>query len=686
MFAFASKFTHQLTSRPGRPVTELSSTEKVARGELLRTVAESDWVSSRMGEFARAAEQRWNRKFDDYGALWRWSVSAPEEFWRSIIEFFELSIDDVPERLLHGLLPDGRWLPGAHVNYAEHALRFTGDQPALIEYSQTRPDALFSRDELRDLVAACAAGLRSLGIGRGDHVAAYLPNIAETVVLLLATASIGAVFASCPPEFGLKAAVDRMTAFAPKIIVAADGYRYGNRDIDRTDVVSRMVAELPSVAAVVVFSYLGVSNAVDVCEDVRCLGWDDLTRHTGPLTFDRVPFDHPLYVLFSSGSTGLPKAIVHGHGGILLEHAKALGLHNDIVAGDTYFWYATTAWMVWNYAVSALVLGAAMVCFDGNPNYPDVAELWRIAGRAGATFLGTSAAHIAASAANDVRPRSVADLTKLRAVASTGSALPAAGFAWLVAQLGPSVQVSSVSGGTEVCSGFAGGAPLAATRAGELSAPMLGCDVAVLDDHGSAVRDMFGELCVRAPMPSMPVCFLNDEDGSRYRAAYFETFPGVWAHGDWALQFGDGAFVIAGRSDATLNRGGVRLGTADIYGVIDGVDGVEDSVVVHLEADDGGAGTLVLLLAGTPGDDAAALADEVKYQLREQLSPRHVPDVICWTPKLPRTLTGKRLEKPIKKLLQGADAASVASAEALSDPEAFRRVVAWAAVFRAGRV
>src|SRR5215212_3905744 len=656
------------------------------RGGVLRGVSATDW-DTRMGQFADYAGKRWHRCFDSYSQLWAWSVSESEQFWQSVIDFFDLHIEDVPDLLLQGQFPAVRWLAGAGLNYAEHMLRSTGPGAAVLEFSQSRPESTISRDELRNRVAACAAGLRRLGVARGDRVAAYMPNITETVVLFLAAASMGAVFASCPPEFGIRAAVDRLAVFAPKVLVATNGYVYGTREIDRTAAVAQIVAALPSVQTVVTHRYLEVAeDDAATFDGPAAATWAQLTVEPAVLEFESVPFAHPLYLLSSSGSTGLPKAIVHGHGGILLEHAKALGLHNDVGDGDRFFWYATTGWMVWNYAVSALGHGAALVCFDGNPNFPDVAELWRLADRADVTFLGTSAAHVSASSAAGVRPRSLGRLSSLRAVASTGSALPAAGFEWLSENLGAAVRVSSVSGGTEVCSGFVGGAPLAPTRAGELSAPMLGCDVAVLDERGAAVRNTFGELCVRAPMPSMPVCFLDDADGSRYRAAYFQKFPGVWAHGDWALQFDDGAFVIAGRSDATLNRGGVRLGTADIYGVIDGTAGIDDSVVVHLEAQDGGAGTLVLILSGAPyADDGARIVEDIKSELREQLSPRHVPDVAVWVPRLPRTLTGKRLEKPIKQLLQGADPATVATAEALSDPAAFSELAKWAATFRLAR-
>lgn len=663
--------------------THLAPAATADRGRLLRAVADRDWAERRMGEFAAFVTDRHGRHFASYQDLWTWSVDAPDDFWRAVIDFFELGITDVPERLIEGEMPSARWLSGARLNYAREALKHTGTEPAVLGLSQTRSEVVLGRDDLRDQVAACRAGLVRLGVRRGDSVAAYLPNVPEAVVLLLATASLGAVFASCPPEFGIRAVVDRFSQVDPVVLVVTDGYRYGDRTIDRSEVSAELAAALPGLRAVVTHQYIG--ETVELTHDAPApTTWDELVGTPGELTFEDVPFDHPLYVLFSSGSTGRPKAIVHGHGGILLEHAKALGLHNDVRAGDRFFWFATTGWMVWNYAVSALVHGAAVVCYDGNPAFPDGLELWRAASRVGATFFGTSAAHVAMSASRSLDPSAACDFSTLRAIGSTGSALPAEGFEWLDAHVSTTAHLSSVSGGTDVCSGFVGGSPLAPTRAGELSAPMLGCRAVALDEDGNAVVGRFGELCITAPMPSMPLGFLHDPDQERYRAAYFDRFAGVWAHGDWVQFFDDGACVIAGRSDTTLNRGGVRLGTSDIYGVVDHAPEVDDSLVVHLEDEKGGAGTLLLLLAapGVEDADREALERHLVGQIRTQLSPRHVPDVVVWTAGLPRTLTGKKLEKPVKQLLLGASAEAVASADSLTNPAQFAALVAWAADFR----
>jgi acetoacetyl-CoA synthetase len=660
------------------------------RGRLMREVSGEDQRESRMGQFATWSGARWGRRFTSYHDLWSWSVTEKDEFWRGIVEFFELDLGAVPEHVVSGAMPGQRWMAGARLNYAREALRFERDDVALIGVSQTRPDVAVTRDELRRQVAACRDGLQRLGVQKGDHVAAYLPNIPEAVVALLATASLGAVFVSCPPEFGVRAVVDRLSQVRPRVLIAANGYVYGDRTIDRSQVVEELVRSLPTLTALVVHEYIGPVGSpaqVTAAPPASRITWDELLSEPGELAFAEVDFDHPLYILFSSGTTGRPKGIVHGHGGILLEHAKALGLHNDVWARDRFLWFATTGWMVWNYAVSALLHGAAMVCYDGNPSFPDALELWRVADRLDVTFLGTSASHIMISAVRGLDPAAEFAYSSLRSIGSTGSPLPAEGFEWLEAHVSARAHLSSVSGGTDVCSGFVAGSPLVATRAGEISAPMLGCRAVALDEAGNEVVDQYGELCILDPMPSMPVRFLDDEDGSRYWEAYFAKYPGVWCHGDWVRFFADGACVIGGRSDATLNRGGVRLGTADIYGVVDAVEGIDDSLVVHLEDPTGGPGRLLLLVQGgaVAADDRPAAATRIAVELRDQLSPRHVPDEIVWLPRIPRTLTGKKLEQPVKRLLQGADPDTVASADSLNDPAAFAELAAWAGEFRSAR-
>jgi acetoacetyl-CoA synthetase len=652
------------------------------RGRLMREVRPEDWRDSRMGRFAAAAAQRTGHTFPSYAALWTWSIEEPDEFWAQIIDFFELGFDRVPGQIVRGAMPTTIWMPVARVNYAREALRFRGPEPALIGLSQTRDDVVLSRDELAGQVAACRAGLSRLGVGEGDRVAAFMPNLPETVVALLATASLGAVFASCPPEFGPRAVADRLGQLGPRVLIASDGYVYGRRTVDRTDVVAEIVAALPSLRAVVHHDYLGSAQVSRAGGSAR-LTWPELLSSPAQLDFTDVVFDHPLYVLFSSGSTGRPKAIVHGHGGIVLEHAKALGLHDDVRPGDRFFWYATTGWMVWNYGVSALLHGSAMVCFDGDPAYPDGLELWRIADGAGATFFGTSATHIVMSARQHLEPAAELSFASLRSIGSTGSPLPPEGFEWLAAHVSGTARLSSVSGGTDVCSGFVGGSPLVPTRAGELSGPMLGCHAVALGDDGRPVLGEFGELCILDPMPSMPVAFLGDPDGARYRDAYFSRYHGVWAHGDWAQFFPDGACLVSGRSDATLNRGGVRLGTAEIYAVLDALAVAEDSLAVHLEDPAGGAGCLLLLLAAPGADDEQRAAAEasIRQELRQQLSPRHVPDQVVWVRRLPRTLTGKRLERPVKQLLLGAEPSAVASPGSLTDPGAFEDLATWSRSF-----
>ncbi len=631
---------------------------------------------SRIGRYMAWLAAERGRTFGGYDELWQWSVTDLDGFWRSIWDHFSLdSRTPVTSALVDPVMPGARWFPGTEVNYAAHALRSVPLGPALVGLSQTRGRVELSMDELRDQVARCRAGLAALGVGRGDRVAAYLPNVPEAVVALLATASLGAVWSSCAPEFGTRSVVDRWQQIEPTVLLAVDGYRYGAKAIDRSAEVAAIRAALPSVQATVTLPYLAEEAAAARHEG--SILWDDLlgppasdpARRAEP-EFEPVPFDHPLYVLYSSGTTGLPKPIVHGHGGILVEHHKVLALHSDLGPGDRFFWFSTTGWMMWNYLVSGLLVGATPVLFDGDPGHPGLDALWRMAAEEEVTFFGTSAPFILACRKDGVTPGADADLSALRAVGSTGAPLPAEGFEWVYEAVKGDVLLSSISGGSDVCTAFVGGCPLVPVRAGEISCRYLGARVEAFDEDGRSVVGEQGELVITAPMPSMPVGFWGDDDGARYRAAYFADHPGVWTHGDWITVFPDGASVITGRSDATLNRGGVRMGTAELYSVVEALPEVADSLVVHLEDPEGGAGRLLLFV--TPADGASlddALRARIVRALRTDLSPRHVPDEIHEVPGVPRTLSGKKLEVPVKRILTGTDPDTAASRGSLANPE-----------------
>ncbi len=640
-------------------------------GDVLWTPPADVRERSRIGAYLRWLREHRGLDFADYDELWRWSVTDLDAFWRSIWDHFEVVAHTPPTATLaERAMPGARWFPGATLNYAENVLRMPGrgdDDPVVIAHGQTRPASTLTAAGLREQVRRVAAGLRRLGVGAGDRVAAYAPNIPETYVLLLATASLGAVFSSCAPEFGTRSVTDRWQQIEPKVLVAVDGYRYGDKPVDRRAEVEAIRAALPSLAHTVGIAYLDPGAT----PPSGAVAWDDLAAVTDePLTFTPVPFDHPLYVLYSSGTTGLPKPIVHGHGGILLEHLKMLALHHDLGPADRFFWFTTTGWMMWNFLVSGPAVGAAIVLFDGNPGHPDLGALWRLAEETGTTYFGTSAPFLLACRKAGLVPREIADLSALRGVGSTGAPLPVEGFTWVYETVGDGLQLQSLSGGTDVCTGFVGGVPLLAVHAGEIACRALGAKVEARSADGTPVIGELGELVITEPMPSMPVGFWNDADGSRYREAYFDVYPGVWRHGDWITINSRGGCVITGRSDATLNRGGVRLGTAEFYSVVEGLDEVVDSVVVHLEDDEGGAGELLLFVVLAEGlvlDDA--LRAKICRELRTALSPRHVPDEIHQVRAVPRTLSAKKLEVPVKKILTGTPVDSAAAKGALANPE-----------------
>jgi acetoacetyl-CoA synthetase len=597
--------------------------------------------------------------FDSYDALWRWSVENVEEFWRKLVEFCDVRFEVAPSAVLGSPeMPGAQWFVGSEVSYAEHIFRSRADdEVALWHASELRELDTWTWGRLRAEAGAIAAGLRRLGVQRGDRVAAYLPNIAETVAAFLACASIGAIWSSAAPEFGARSVIDRFAQIEPKVLLAVDGYRYGGKDFDRRGVVREIAAALGD-ARVVELGYLSGS------------GWEAGFLDEAALEFAPLPFDHPLWVLYSSGTTGLPKPIVHGQGGILLEHLKKSILHLDAKPGDRLFWFSTTGWMMWNFLVGMMLSGASIVLYDGNPGYPNLGALWDLAERTEMTCFGTSAAFIASCMKAGVRPRDGRSLSALRAVGSTGSPLSPEGFEWVYSELGSETWLFSTSGGTDVCTAFVGEVPTLPVYRGELQGRSLGAAVEAWDPEGRPLVDEVGELVITKPMPSMPVFFWGDPNGQRYRDSYFSMYPGVWRHGDWIKLTSRGTAVIYGRSDSTINRGGVRMGTSEIYRAALSVDEVIDALIVDVPRP-GTDGWMPLFVVLRPDSQLTdELVSEICRRIRSDCSPRHVPDEIRQISEVPRTLSGKVLEVPVKRILMGAEATSVASRESLANPAA----------------
>ncbi len=649
---------------------------------------------SNLKAFMNELQSTRNLSFEVYDSLWEWSVQNPEEFWEAIWKFADIRSNTPYDCVLRARsMPGAEWFPGATLNYVDQVFRHrkTVHGPAIIFQSEIRPCGEVSWDELYRKVCATSAALLRMGVKKGDRVAAYTPNLPETIVAFLSTASIGAVWSSCSTDFGSDSVLDRLVQIEPKVLIAADGYRYNGKDIDRRQTVRYLVKQLPTVTDVIeipyVFDECGFSIDPECSRPVRSHRWSDIAEPDLPcaeLKVEPVSFSHPLWILYSSGTTGLPKGIVQGHGGIVLEHVKTLLMQLDLKPNDRFFWFTTTGWMMWNFLIGGLLVGSTVVLYDGSPSWPDLGMLWRFAEEIGMTVFGTSAAFIGGCQKAGLEPRVQYRLDSLKAIGSTGSPLTSDNFDWIYQSVKPDVWLGSTSGGTDVCTAFVGPAPIVPVWRGRISCRFLGADVQAFNEQGEVCMGEVGELVLRQPMPSMPLHFVNDPNGERMHDAYFAMFPGVWRHGDWIEVGEDGTIVIYGRSDSTINRNGIRMGTSELYRAVEGLDEVVDSLVVDVEHSDGSA-YMPLFVVLKPGMQLSNdLKARIKREVRDKVSPRHVPDDIITVQAIPRTLNGKKMEVPIKKILKGFDVKAAINIDSISNPECVRSFLDFAKQLQTG--
>jgi len=645
----------------------------VSEGTLLWEPSKAVREEANLTAYMAWLDEQYGLSFDTYGELWEWSTTEIAQFWQSIWAYFDVQASAEPTEILSDrTMPGAKWFEGARLNYAENVFaKMKADGPAVLYQAEDGPLMEIGRDDLHRKTRALAQALRAMGVERGDRVVAYMPNIPETIVGLLATASLGAIWSSCSPDFGARSVLDRFSQIEPRVLLACDGYRYNGKAFNRLEVVEALQESLPTLEKTILVPLVSDGGAADDLRDTAL--WEEALGESdppAPLTFAQVPFDQPLWVLYSSGTTGLPKPIVHGHGGIILEHVKEMALHMDLKPADRFYWFTSTGWMMWNYLVGGLLTECTIVLYNGSPGYPDLYVQWKLAAEAGITYFGTSAAFIHTCLQEEIEPNQSFDLSHIRAVGSTGSPLSPAGFEWVYENVNEDVALESFSGGTDLCTGFLGGVRTRPIYAGEIQHASLGASVRAFDEAGEPVIDEVGELVITEPMPSMPLFFWNDEGDRRYRRSYFGMYPGVWRHGDWIKINERGGCVIYGRSDATINRYGVRMGTSEIYQTVESLEDVVDSLAVDLEGLEGESymPLFVVLREGTELDDA--LRQRIRQALREELSPRHVPDEIVAVEEIPYTLSGKKMELPVRRVLQGRPLEAAANPGAMRNPGA----------------
>jgi acetoacetyl-CoA synthetase len=650
----------------------------VTEGMLLWEPSEETKRQANVTHYMQWLEKEKGMQFNDPEELWQWSVDHLEDFWASLWEFFDIkAAQPYTTVLAERKMPGAQWFPGAQLNYAEHVFRnATKERQALLFQSESQPLTEVSWDELQRKVATVAAALHGMGVQSGDRVVSYMPNIPESAIAFLACASIGAIWSSCSPDFGTRSVIDRFQQIEPKVLFAVDGYKYNGKTIDRRATISELQEALTTLQKTIIVPYMFKDSGAGQYKNAMM--WNDMPASNAELTYEQVSFDHPLWVLYSSGTTGLPKAIVQGQGGILLEHLKQLYMSLDLKPEDRFFWYTTTGWMMWNLLLGGLLLGTTVLLYDGSPSYPDMNALWEFAEKSDMTFFGTSAGFILGCMKAGTEPGKTFDLSKLRGLGSTGSPLPPEGFQWIYEHVKKDLWLASVSGGTDVCSAFLGGSVLLPVYAGELQCRALGAKVEAFDDNGHSLIDEMGELVITEPMPSMPLFFWNDANNKRYLESYFEMFPGIWRHGDWVKITPRGSAVIYGRSDSTINRKGIRMGSSEIYRVVEDLPEVLDSLIIGMERPGGNyyMPLFVLLRPGVELDDA--LKGRIRDKIRSNLSPHHVPDDVFVIEEVPRTLNGKKLEVPVKKIFMGAAVEKAISVDSMSNPHSMQYFVEFA--------